>query len=271
MDRIDQIMRQALPEPHVLVGIDLGQARDFTAITITERGYRLVGKPYNADTHDRRGRPTMEARQRVELEYRCRHLERFALGMPYPEQVKRIIRLIKRLGGSPIIVCDQTGVGRAVVDLLISELDEAIKDTDLHPQVIRVGITGGAAVSRIPGGFSVPKVDLVGAPLVLMQNDQLYVAEDLEHQPTLVDELLKFKRKVNVATSNATYEAWRDGDHDDLVLSLALGTWAGQNLLRTKEYVSAPQALAPFTSSQAPTPDPAGYTAITGTPMPPLP
>src|SRR5215211_2381582 len=94
-------------------------------------------------------------------------------------------------------------------------------------------------------GFSVPKVDLVGAPLVLMQNDRLHVAESLKLQPTLVKELLNFRRKININTSNATYEAWREGDHDDLVLSLALGTWAGQNLLRTREYVRAPAALVP--------------------------
>jgi len=245
MTRIDQIMRQALPNPDTLVGVDLGQARDYTAITITERGHRLVGDPYNADTRDRRGRPTVEARQRVEPEYQCRHLERLPLGMPYPDQVKRIIKLTKRLGGSPLIIADQTGVGRAVVDLLVTELGEAIEGTDLEPTVVRIGITGGAAVSRILGGFSVPKVDLVGAPLVLMQNDRLHVAESLKLQPTLVKELLNFRRKININTSNATYEAWREGDHDDLVLSLALGTWAGQNLLRTREYVRAPAALVP--------------------------
>jgi len=131
------------------------------------------------------------------------------------------------------------------LDLLVTELGEAIEGTDLEPTVVRIGITGGAAVSRIPGGFSVPKVDLVGAPLVLMQNDRLHVAESLKLQPTLVKELLNFRRKININTSNATYEAWREGDHDDLVLSLALGTWAGQNLLRTREYVRAPAALVP--------------------------
>jgi transposase len=92
----------------------------------------------------------------------------------------------------------------------------------LEPPVVRIGITGGAAISRIPGGFSVPKIDLVGAPLALMQNDRLHVAESLKLQPTLVKELLNFRRKININTPNATYEAWREGDHDDLMLFLAL-------------------------------------------------
>jgi hypothetical protein len=244
MTNIDKLMQQALPNPEMLVGVDLGQARDYTAITISERGYRLVDKPYNADTRDRRGQPTTEARQRVELQHRCRYLERLPLGMPYPEQVKHIVDLTKRLGGRPIIVADQTGVGRAVVDLLVAELNGGIKGTDIRPTVVRIGITGGSSVSRIPGGFNVPKVDLVGVPLVLMQNDRLHIAEGLELQPTLVRELLNFKKKINISTSNATYESWREGDHDDLVLSLAMGTWAGQELLSRKEYVRLPGVVA---------------------------
>ena len=34
--------------------------------------------------------------------------------------------------------------------------------------------------------------------------------------------------KINVATGHDSYEAWREGDHDDLVLSLALAVWYGQ-------------------------------------------
>lgn len=73
----------------------------------------------------KRGEWTTEARQKCELEYHCRHLERFPLGMPYPQQVKRVVNLTKRLGGHPLIVADQTGVGRPVVDLLVTELEEA--------------------------------------------------------------------------------------------------------------------------------------------------
>ena len=78
------------------------------------------------------------------------------------------------------------------------------------------------------------------APLVLMQNDRLLIAEDLKLRETLVRELLNFKRKINISTANTTYEAWREGDHDDLVLSLAMAAWVGQEMLRKKEYVRAP-------------------------------
>jgi hypothetical protein len=41
----------------------------------------------------------------------------------------------------------------------------------------------------------------------------------------LVQELENFKIKVNIDTANASFEAWRDRDHDDLVLALALACW----------------------------------------------
>ncbi len=73
-----------------------------------------------------------------------------------------------------------------------------------------------------------PKRDLISAPLVLMQNDQLKIADALELKDTLVKELLNFRVKINISTAHDSYEAWREGDHDDLVLSVALGCWAGE-------------------------------------------
>lgn len=78
----------------------------------------------------------------------------------------------------------------------------------------------------------VPKRDLVSAALVLMQNERLKIAEALELRETLVRELLAFRVKINVATAHDSYEAWREGDHDDLVLSVALACWAGERFLR---------------------------------------
>ncbi len=38
--------------------------------------------------------------------------------------------------------------------------------------------------------------------------------------------------KIHVATAHDSYEAWREGDHDDLVLSVAMACWAGERFLR---------------------------------------
>jgi len=33
-----------------------------------------------------------------------------------------------------------------------------------------------------------------------------------------------------VATGHDSYEAWREGDHDDIVLSLAVACWSAENM-----------------------------------------
>ena len=62
----------------------------------------------------------------------------------------------------------------------------------------------------------------------MLQNGQLKIAEGLSLRETLVKELLNFRVKINISTAHDSYEAWREGDHDDLVLSVALGCWAGE-------------------------------------------
>ena len=79
-----------------------------------------------------------------------------------------------------------------------------------------------------------PKRDLASAPLVLMQNKQLKIAEGLALKDVLVMELRNFRVKINIATAHDSYEAWREGDHDDLVLSVALACWAGESYLRKR-------------------------------------
>jgi hypothetical protein len=44
------------------------------------------------------------------------------------------------------------------------------------------------------------------------------------HAETLEMELQNFRVKITAA-ANETFEAWRERDHDDLVLALALAAW----------------------------------------------
>jgi hypothetical protein len=200
-----------------LVGVDLGQQRDWTAISVTER------------VEDPGG-----------VEYRVRHLDRPPLGTPYPQVVERVVGLIRQLGGWPVLAVDATGVGRPVVDMLRTALEEGLRGTRTRVSPCWVTITGGDVVSRTPGGgLRVPKRDLISATLVLLQNGQLKIAEGLALKDTLVRELLSFRVKINISTSHDSYEAWREGDHDDLVLSVALACWAGERFMRRRVTVVA--------------------------------
>jgi hypothetical protein len=219
--------------------VDLGQQRDHTAISVIEREHVPAGPMYN-DEYYHRGRWVFGARQPVRLEYRVRHLERLALGTPYPEQVARVVEVVKALGGEVALVVDATGVGLPVTDMLWCRLRREIEGTDIHVARCNVTITGGDAVTRTDGGVRVPKRDLISAPLVLMQSERLKIAEGLKLRETLVKELLNFRVKINISTAHDSYEAWREGDHDDLVLSVALACWVGERYMRELESVLKP-------------------------------
>ncbi len=67
---------------------------------------------------------------------------------------------------------------------------------------------------------------------------------DPELKDTLVKELLNFRVKINISTAHDSYEAWREGDHDDLVLSVALACWAGERFMEKLESVPRPDVIA---------------------------
>lgn len=113
------------------------------------------------------------------------------------------------------LVVDATGVGRPVVDMLRKE----------NLSFSSVLITGGDVEHREHGFYRVPKRNLVSAVQVALQSGHLKIAEELTLAETLRKELLNFRIKVNISTAHDSYEAWREGDHDDLVLATALACW----------------------------------------------
>jgi hypothetical protein len=116
------------------------------------------------------------------------------------------------------LVIDATGVGRPVADLFIER----------GRWLVPVLITSGAQATRDEFGYwHVPKVHLVSTVQILLQSKRLKIARALPEAQTLVEELLSFEAKITTA-ANATYGAWREGKHDDLVLGLALACWYGE-------------------------------------------
>jgi hypothetical protein len=231
-----------------IVGVDLGQQRDPTAIAVIERGYVSAGALFNAH-YFYKGREIHAAREPVRLEYRVRHLERPALGTSYVDVVERILELLEALGDRELVLAvDTTGVGRPVADMLKARLEEWLaKPERQHVEINSawITITGGDSVTRAEGGgIRVPKRDLASAPLVLMQNKQLKIAQEMPLADTLKRELLNFKVKINISTAHDSYEAWREGDHDDLVLAVAMACWCGERYLTKIDSVPKPAEWA---------------------------
>ncbi len=70
-------------------------------------------------------------------------------------------------------------------------------------------------MSSAGGGYHAPKRDLVSNLQVLFQTGRLRIARGLSLAPVFEKELLNFKAKINIATGHDSYEAWREGQHDD--------------------------------------------------------
>lgn len=212
--------------PYFIIGCDLGQAKDYTAISIIERVMGDLPEGYREDENGQvfqwdhfEGRlPTTDPRRAA---YHVRHLERPALKTKYPEIVARVkeIQTTAPLTAETPLIVDRTGVGIAVADIF----------TEAGMRPICVTITGGNEITASdPYDIRVPKRELVGNLVLLVQSGRLKVSDGLTEGATFINELLNFKLKINIATGHDTYEAWRENIHDDLVLSVAMACWHGE-------------------------------------------
>jgi hypothetical protein len=186
------------------VGLDLGQANDYTAVAVVE----VVGE---------RDDPL-----------HVRHLERFRHTL-YPDVADRVEVLMDspELKGKAELVIDATGVGPAVTDIF-TKRGRSFKAVKIH---------GGDAESREGNTYRVPKRNLVSALQAALQTGTLKIASSLELAEVLRQELLKFRIKINLSTGHDSYEHWREGDHDDLVLAAAMAVWSARKPQPTIIYV----------------------------------
>ena len=111
---------------------------------------------------------------------------------------------------------DATGVGRPVIDM--------IKDADLPASIYPITLTGGDTVAREGMERRVPKRDVASTIAVLLQTGRLRIARELKESNTLLRELLNFRVKISLS-GHDSYEAWREQEHDDLVLAVGLAAW----------------------------------------------
>jgi hypothetical protein len=89
-------------------------------------------------------------------------------------------------------------------------------------------IHGGDTVTRAPYVYRVPKRDLVGTVSVLLENQTLRIGNAGPFARPLMEELLRFRVRIDPVTSHDSYSAWREGgDHDDLVLAASIALWWG--------------------------------------------
>lgn len=207
-----------------IVGLDLGQIQDYTAVAVIEQqvyipplgGWvsetALTGQLLELWDKSPQTRDLWEDAAPTPPPVYCRHLARWPLGTSYPTIVRDVIALVQTppLKGCSILVPDATGVGQPVIDMLLHYAGVSM---------LPVTITGGATAT----GTHVPKRDLISATQVLLQSGRLKIARSLPDAAILEAELANYRVKVT-ENLHETFNA-REGEHDDLVLALALACW----------------------------------------------
>jgi len=191
------------------IGVDLGQKRDYTAITIVER---------NGDS------------------LYLRHQEQLKLNTSYKAVADRIQQLHRMTSvyGPVTLMVDATGVGLGVLDDLESR----------RLQPIGITITSGRAISTTGKRSRVPKRDLVVRLLTDLESGRLEIASGIPYSEKLIHELLGFKVQINRRTGKESFGA-ASAKHDDFVLALALACWGaqpGSNLLAQSGSVFGPDS-----------------------------
>lgn len=195
----------------VSVGVDVGQRVDPTAVVVAEPIERMV-PPLPAKPGS-----LMVPQPRREMTYMVRHLERLALGTPYPEvgdRLAQIVGNVQRLKpGVVYLIVDATGVGTPVVDILRAKLTGG-------QRLVPVTFTHGDRLTRSGAGWSVGKAYLVSMLQALLQTDRIGLPATQEAR-ALARELQDYEIRVDT-DANDRYGAFRVGAHDDLVTALGL-------------------------------------------------
>ena len=206
------------------IGLDLGQAQDFSALAVVEHVHRMPPgwPPFRYFASDDRGMQIPYPRPGVPpliRELRVVHLQRWALGTPYHEVVADVCTLARshELNGSRLYF-DRSGVGRPVGDLLWQAFERGeLGDTMPEGRTI----TGAEKSSR--GGTA--KKDLIAALEIPIQQGHFKIPAGLPLSDVLERELTSFKLKLATKTGREKFDVERrPGEgHGDLVIAVALG------------------------------------------------
>ena len=194
------------------VGCDLGQSRDFSAISVVQQ--TATEPTAYQTTYLHRWKP----RRYQEVVPVVRAVVD-ALRTPVTVQHDGSRLAIER--AEVVVVVDRTGCGRPVGDMLA--------EADLGgARLVLATITGGDSVSHDQdGGLRCPKRDLVSSLTLSLENGTLAIAAGLPLAETLVAELIGFRATISSA-GHDSYGAgsdWRENSHDDLLLATSMAVW----------------------------------------------
>ena len=197
----------------ICLGLDLGQRRDHSALAIVERRVKVASR---MDYAKWRQTEEVEAEPLV-----VRHLERMELGTQYFGVAQRVKEVVEwpGLAGRKILAVDATGVGMPVVEMLA----EQRMGCELRPVVM----TGGMGQSTDGVMWHVAKVDLMAGLREALERGELKFAGEVAEGERLVEEMMSVTVGIR-QTGRERVGADGCGEHDDLVIAVALACWAAR-------------------------------------------
>jgi Terminase RNaseH-like domain len=208
-----------------VIGVDIGQKRDPTAICVAEPQERRVAG-------------------RDEIHFLIRRLERLALGTSYPAAADRVAEIVSRARQRSTLralYVDATGVGQPIIDLLDSR----------HLNVLVVATYFNYCDRRTKESQRIVKLGkafLVSRLQMLLQTGRIHLPHTDETE-ALARELMEYDIRVD-ENANDRYGAFSVGTHDDLVTAIGLAVQVDHPggrpfAWRPGQLVEAPWATTP--------------------------
>ena len=211
----------------VVIGLDVGQRRDPTAIAVAEVGQRETKR-------------TSYGLSRPESVFTIRSLGRLPLGTAYPMVVHRVSEVLIRLRAmdpynTPELVVDATGVGMPIYDELAGALNDLAR-------VVPATFVAGGRFERDGHGLKLGKAYLVSRLQALIQGERIRLPET-EQARALAKELTDYEIRVDEA-AKMTAGAFKTGAHDDLATALGLAVLQDRSTGRFVMFDTDPAEVA---------------------------
>ena len=208
-------------ERSTVIGLDIGQQRDPTALAIVEAVQTKTGRMTH--TGHPGGDPNwgtcVHCYPETEDVFHVRDIGRLELGPKYPQVALRVAEAVSALNLRcvvPSLLVDVTGVGRPVFDIMSNAL------ADLDVRMSAVTFTGGHNLKGNLGSpeIAMPKPLLVSRLQALLQSRRI-VMPDTAQTRALADELRVYEVRVS-EDAKLTAGAFKTGTHDDMATALGL-------------------------------------------------
>lgn len=187
-----------------ILSLDPAQLRDYSALSAVRMRYDKVCRKVLYDLVN------MERRQRIGYD---EIVQWASAAYNTPDFHYRSLE-------PPLCLLDATGPGLALRDMF--RLNGI--------RVVPIMITSGQAMTRDGPFLHIGKPRMFGTFMAALDSGRVQINPAMPIYPTLEREMVNFRAKLS-ASGNAIFEAG-PGENDDLLFSLAMAVWYGEEVLR---------------------------------------